>query len=73
MTSKENYFTYNIQGGSVKGFFNIYQAKNGKLYLCMGSVHTSLTKEQIENDLKIDVYSLIDFDYDSYKIAYPAG
>jgi len=66
---KEGNYKYDVVGGYVKGFFNIYQAKNGYLYLMMGKVITKLEKNQID-DLNIDVYSLIDFDFDNYKKAY---
>lgn len=65
-----NQFCYQTQEGSVKGFFNIYQGKDGLIYLQMGNTRiTKLAKHQID-DLYIDVYSLKDFDYDDYCKAY---
>lgn len=49
--------------------FNIYQAKNGGIYISKGSLYTELSRKQIE-DLRIDVYSLDDFDYECFKNHY---
>ena len=61
----KNKFTYNVKDGSVSGVFNIYQDRKGALRLLMGNRHTELTFSQI-NDLMINVYDLIDFDYDEF-------
>ena len=66
---KSNSYSYETVSGVSKGWFNVYQAKNGKIYLQMGNVVTPLTESQI-NELCIDVFSLLDFDYDDYKNAY---
>ncbi|MHB8281312.1 MAG: hypothetical protein ACYDDE_00740 [bacterium] len=66
----KNIFTYEIsQGTYIKGYFDIYQAKNGKIFITMGNGNTELNYKQVE-DLRIDVYDLIDFDYDLFKKAY---
>jgi len=62
-------YCYEITGGSVKGDFNIYQAKNGSIQLLMGNRNVELSQEQVLK-LGIDVYSLIDFEYDDYKAHY---
>ncbi|APH17016.1 hypothetical protein NPD5_3870 [Clostridium sporogenes] len=64
-----NKFSYEVANGSVKGDFNIYQATNGKVYMLMGKGYTVLEEQQIK-DLGIDVYELIEFDYELYKKAY---
>jgi hypothetical protein len=66
---KDNQFTYKISDGIIKGYFNIYQGKSGKIYLNMGELVTALSKKQIQ-ELHVDCYSLIDFDYDLYMKAY---
>lgn len=66
---KNNKFKYKISVGSIEGFFNVYQARNGKIYIQMGNLFTPLTLEQVE-DLKIDYYSLLDFGYEDFKKAY---
>ena len=65
MAKIENKYTYNVKGGCVSGVFNIYQDRNGALRLLMGNSHIELTFSQI-NDLKIDVYELIDFNYNEF-------
>ena len=67
---KTNYFIYAVKHGNVSGFFKIYQGKNGKIYLMMGNCVTELSKKQIESDLAIDVYNLIDFSHEDYVKAY---
>jgi hypothetical protein len=64
-----NQFSYAIPTGKVRGFFNIYQAKSGFIYMMMGSSFIKLELQQV-NGLGIDVYSLKDFDYDSFMEAY---
>lgn len=66
---KNNKFAYEIEGGSVKGFFNIYQGRNGKIYMMMGNNVTALTYEQV-CDLQINTYNLKDFSVDDFAEAY---
>nr|WP_032072487.1 hypothetical protein [Clostridium botulinum]BAP25747.1 hypothetical protein [Clostridium botulinum] len=69
MSKSASRFSYEVVDGKVKGAFNVYQATNGKIYLLMGTGYTALAEQQIK-DLGIDVYVLIDFDYELYKKAY---
>ena len=62
---KTNYFRYEVNNGRKGGYFNIYQARNGSIHIVMGDVHTCLTYQQVD-ELFLDVYSLIDFDYDLF-------
>ena len=65
-----NQYKYKQKGDViVKGFFNIYQAVNGKIYITMGSSYTPLTLEQVQ-DLNIDVYLLEEFDIELFKKVY---
>lgn len=67
---KNNYYCYQINDKEkISGFFRIYQAKDGGIYLMMNNVFIRLSKEQID-ELGIDVYSLEDFDFVNFKIAY---
>lgn len=52
---------------------NIYQAKNGLIYLSRGDgyMNSALTLQQI-SDLGLDLYSLDDFSLKDFKNAYPA-
>lgn len=65
----DNSYTYKTRRGRVRGAFNIYQARNGRIYLAMGNRYTELSHQQV-HDLMIDVFELADFDYDDYKKAY---
>jgi hypothetical protein len=66
----DNKFFYKGSNDSkISGFFNIYQSKNGLIWIQMGNSCTKLTHKQI-GDLNIDVFGLADFDYDDYKEAY---
>jgi hypothetical protein len=65
----KNKFSYEISKGSVSGDFNVFQARNGLIFLSMGRGQTPLSENQI-SILGIDVYSLIAFDYDLFKKAY---
>ncbi len=61
-----NSFSYKTGRNTVtKGFFNVYQAKSGAIYIQMGITITKLLESQI-TDLGLDVYSLIDFSHDDY-------
>lgn len=62
-------FNYKTRSGFTKGMFNIYQSRSGGIYLLMGSSHTLLTLEQI-NDLCINCYELLDFDIDNFNKFY---
>lgn len=65
----QNIYSYKTTEGISHGFFNIYQARNGKIFLMMGNVYTELSYKQI-NELSIDLYRLIDFDLDDLIAAY---
>jgi hypothetical protein len=70
LNQKTNQFKYKqINNAIVKGFFNIYQAVNGKIYIMMGNSYTPLTLEQVQ-DLNIDIYSLENFDIELFKKVY---
>ena len=62
-------FSYQTSTGCTRGFFNIYQAKDGKIYLQMGNGVIALTELQLLA-LAIDVYDLVEFDHDLYEQAY---
>ena len=66
---KNNKYSMEVNQGMVKGFFNIYQGRSGKIFLMLNNSITELKESQI-NDLKLDIYELIDFDYDLYRKAY---
>jgi len=66
---KMNEYQYEKANGQVRGFFNIYQAVNGKIYIQLGIKYASLTSQQI-NDLGIDVFNLTDFNLELYDNAY---
>jgi len=62
---KDNMFSYKTGDSVTRGVFNVYQAKNGGIFMLMGRSKTLLTEIQI-SELGINVYSLTDFDYDDY-------
>lgn len=66
---KDNTYTYHTQRGKVVGKFNIYQARNGGIYIVIGVGHTKLTKNQILT-LNIEVTELIDFDVTEFQKHY---
>jgi len=66
---KNNHYTCNTDTGTVSGFFNIYQGKNGFIFLQMGNGYTKLTETQIE-DLGINLYSIQEFDHAQYLKVY---
>lgn len=68
----EGTFSYDTHSGKIRGKFNIYQGRNGKIYIVMGNNFTELIHKQIV-DLNIDVYSLKDFDTTMYRKAYGLG
>lgn len=65
----ENQFTFNTETGKCKGAFNIYQGKNGAIYILIASSPLQLSKEQVE-ELSIDIYSLKDFSHNDYEWFY---
>lgn len=56
-----NTFKYKTRTGFRTGTFNIYQGKDGAIYLLMGTVFAALTYKQV-CDLFINCYELNDFD-----------
>lgn len=64
-----NKYQYETENGSVKGYFNIYQARDGFIYLNMGNSITKLSLEQIQ-ELHINCYSLKDYGHDDFVKAY---
>jgi len=64
-----NQFKYETVHGSITGYFNIYQAINGLIYLNMSDSVVNLTLEQIEK-LNIDCYQLKDFGHNDFLKAY---
>ena len=48
---------------------SLYQARNGKVYIVIGTRYTELSLQQI-NDLGVDLYSLEDFNLGDYRAAY---
>jgi hypothetical protein len=69
MKKRKSQFCYETSTGFTFGFFNIYQSRHGEIVLAMGNAHTVLSYSQV-HDLQIDIYSLLDFDYDDFKNAY---
>lgn len=70
MKTTSNHYQYTLSHNTTShGFFNIYQARSGKIYLQMGDSATDLEFDQVVR-LDIDVYSLQDFDYDLFRDAY---
>jgi len=69
MSNKKSSFYLKLEDGSISGYFNIYQARNGKIYLQLGNCITVLTPRQI-NELNINCYNLNDFDVDLFLKAY---
>ena len=69
MAKNKNEFKLELENGWLKGNFNIYQGRNGKIYLMLGNSLTVLTLQQIES-LGIPVYELKDFDHNSFVNAY---
>ncbi len=66
---KTNQFTYEILNGTVSGYFNIYQSKAGHIYITIGNRSTQLSFKQL-NELRTDLYSLENFDHDTFMEAY---
>lgn len=62
-------FTFPSNVGLVKGLFNIYQGRNGGIYLAMNYNAVQLTIDQITS-LQINLYCLKDFDQQLYDKQY---
>jgi len=62
-------YEYIANDNTHKGFFNVYQSRNGAIMLIMGTQFITLTNEQVDH-LPIDPYSLEDFNHDDYKTFY---
>lgn len=62
-------YTYETSRGKASSAFNVYQARNGGIYITMGGMATKLSSEQI-TELNIYVYDLKDFDIDDYREHY---
>lgn len=60
-----NKYCYEIKDGKCKGYFKIYQAKNGSIQLMMNNYNTTLSAQQIL-DLNINLLDLIDYDHDRF-------
>lgn len=56
----------------MRGAFNIYQGKDGKIYLKMANRVRSLTHEQVMA-LDINLIELKDYNHDDFCIAYKLG
>ena len=67
--AKTNNYSYKVNDGRRHGAFNIYQAKTGAIMLLMANSYTPLTLKQV-NDLTINVFNLIDFEYEDFKKFY---
>lgn len=61
----ENQYCYTTTEGTHYGFFNIYQARSGAIFLCMGHAYTALTLNQI-GELPIQPYLLKDYDHEAF-------
>ena len=59
MKLKNNKFIYETTDGTTYGYFNIYQGKDGKIYLQMASNFIELTIKQV-NQLRIFIFGLKD-------------
>ena len=58
------------RSGKISTAFNLYQAKNGAIYIMLGNSATKLEYKQIE-ELKINVYEDIDdFNFTDFKKYY---
>lgn len=60
-----NKYCYEIIGGKCKGYFKIYQAKNGSIQLMMGNCTTTLSLQQVL-DLNIYTFDLIDYNHKNF-------
>jgi len=66
---KQNQYCYQTATGTATGFFNIYQARDGAVYLFMNNKSCKLSLEQI-GKLEIDIFNLEDFIYEDFYKAY---
>ena len=66
---KSNQFSYEIPEGTRKGAFNIYQGRDGAIYLLLGTVATPLTLQQV-NHLSITPEHVMDYDQDKFNYHY---
>ena len=64
-----NQFEYETCHEFITGYFDIYQARNGFVYLNMSGSVINLTLKQIEK-LNINCYLLKDFGHDDFLKAY---
>lgn len=64
-----NKYSYRTQNGTVKGHFDIYQGRDGSIYLLLGNSVTRLSLDQV-NELKINTYNLKNYDHDLFNNAY---
>lgn len=69
MEKKLNKFSYEVNNGTTKGWFSVYQSKEGGIYIMMGACFTRLTKQQVK-ELGIQVNDLKDFDQSDFHRAY---
>ena len=60
-----NKYCYEIKDGKCKGYFKIYQAKNGSIQLMMNNYNTTLSVQQIL-DLNMNPLDLLDYDHDKF-------
>ena len=63
-------YSYNTTTGTRSGAFNVYQGKNGAIYLLMGYNAVVLQKEQVEKLIGSNLYELYDFRLDDYNNYY---
>ena len=60
-----NKYCYEIKNGKCKGYFKIYQARNGSIQLMMDDYNITLSIPQIL-DLNIPIFYLIDYNHDKF-------
>lgn len=60
-----NKYCYEIKAGKCKGYFKIYQARNGSIQLMMNDYNITLSIPQIL-DLNIPIFDLIDYNHDKF-------
>ena len=62
---KSNTFNLSLNSGIESGAFNIYQGRNGGIYLHMSHSCTLLLRNQID-DLQLPIWNLRDFDKNGF-------
>lgn len=67
-----NKYCYETTDGKCKGYFKIYQAKNGSIQLMMNNYNTTLSAQQIL-DLNINPLDLLDYNHDDFLDFYKLG